>query len=167
MPEAKAKRPPTPGRRVGTKHRDMRWEAEGQIWDSRFEYEVFRVYRYKGIDIRRCTAQDSLRYTRPVRNAECTACGADSVVTTHTYTPDFFVSTGDEHGKRTGYYLEVKGYLRADRRSLLRALRKERKDVDLRVLCQRDYQITDKHTLVTWCEQYLKCPCHVWRGEPV
>lgn len=168
----KPKAPVTPGRRIGTKRRDMRWEAEGQVWDSRFEYEVFRGYRDAGIKIRRCTEADSLRYTAPVRNGVCTECHSRGVVTEHTYTPDFFVSVGEANARGAantgvsspGYYLEVKGYLRADRRSLLRALRKALPDVDLRLIAQRDYRVTKQLNLIGWAGKFLKCPAVVWSG---
>lgn len=167
--------PVTPGQRVGTKRRDMRWEAEGQTWDSRLEYEVYRVYRDAGYDIRRCTEQDSVRYTRPVRNGLCNGCGSNEVDSVHSYTADFFVSanqkaTGQQpSGNATpvaaaGHYLEVKGYLRADRRSLLRALRKARPDVDMRLIAQRDYKVTRTATLTQWARKYLRCPSALWTG---
>src|SRR5690348_8060904 len=82
-----------PGHRVGTKRRDMRWQDEsGEVWDSRFEYEVYRGYKAAGLSIRRCTEADSIRYTRQVRNGVCRKCNSNSVVTEHTYTPDFFIS---------------------------------------------------------------------------
>lgn len=171
----KPPRPVTPGVRVGTKRRDMRWQAEGQEWDSRLEYEVFRVYRDAGYNIRRCTAEDSVRYTRPVRNGVCNACGAVSVDSVHSYTADFFVFAGpkaeggqsaaaDAAVASAGHYLEVKGYLRADRRSLLRALRKARPDVDLRLIAQRDYRVTKTATLTQWARRYLRCPAILWNG---
>lgn len=165
----------TPGQRVGTKRRDMRWEAEGEVWDSRFEYEVFRGYRDAGWTVRRCTEADSLTYTRPVRNGVCGKCNSEEVASRHSYQPDLFVSPGPaQQGRKgstavdepAGYFVEAKGYLRADRRSLLRALRKARPDVDLRLVCQRDYRVSAKHSLISWARTFLKCPAAVWTGGP-
>lgn len=169
---AKAVRPgkcTAPGKKVGTKRRDMRWLApDGTEWDSCFEYEVFLAYQKAGINVRRTTEQDSLFFSRPVRNGVCEKCGACDVVSRHRYTPDLHASAEDnrERGglEAPGYLIETKGYLRAEQRSLLRALRKARPDVDLRAIVQRDYKV-GKGTICAWFRKYLKMPCVVWQGE--
>ncbi len=161
-----------PGRRVGTKRRDMRWLApDGTEWDSKFEYEIFLTYQKAGMHVRRTTEQDSLLFTRPVRNGACTECCSSEVVSRHTYTPDLFVSDaidrrqGPESALPTaGYYIEAKGYLRAEQRSLLRALRKARPDVDLRVIVQRDYKVTKSLTITEWVRKYLRARVAVWHS---
>jgi hypothetical protein len=147
----------------------MRWMApDGTEWDSKFEYEVFLTYQKAGLNVRRTTEQDSLLYTRAVRNGACTKCGSCEVVSRHSYTPDLHVSAEDnrEQGglQATSHYEEVKGYLRAEQRSLLRALRKARPDVDLRAVVQKDYKV-GKGTVCQWFRKYLKMPCVVWTGE--
>lgn len=158
-----------PGQKVGTKRRDMRWLApDGVEWDSRFEYEVFLAHQKAGLNVRRTTEQDTLSFTRPVRNGTCTNCGSCEVASRHRYTPDLHVDTEDnrEHSglETTGYAIETKGYLRADQRSLLRALRKARPDSDLRAIVQRDYKV-GKGTVCEWFRKFLKMPCVVWAGE--
>ena len=162
----------TPGTRVGTKRRDMRWRApDGTEWDSRFEYEVFLAYTAAGFQTRKATEQDCVTYSRPVRNGVCRKCGALEVATQHRYTPDLFVIP-PHAGKRGGmaqlgpFSLEVKGYLRAERRSLLRALCKAQPNLHLRLLVQRDYQVTKSLSLTEWARKFLHIPVAVWTGQP-
>lgn len=159
-----------PGKRVGTKRRDMRWLApDGTEWDSRFEYEVFLAYKQSGARVRRCGPEDRVSYTRPVRNAVCRGCTSADVVTTHIYTPDLFVDQDGHEGQEAGgpFVIECKGYLRADRRSLLRALCKARPDMRLRLIVQRDYPINKRGTTITeWARKFLRIPVAVWSGTP-
>jgi hypothetical protein len=150
----------------------MRWiDPEGKTWASRFEYEIFLGLRNAPAEIIPCAAgTDSFTYTNPVRLASCDDCGSTKIIQTRTYTPDFLVrpkgahhSTGAE--VRGKYYIEAKGYLRAERRRLLRAFRNTRPDIDLRLLVERDYRVTDKLTIVQWARRYLKCPVAVWNGK--
>lgn len=159
-----------PGRKVGTKRRDMRWLApDGTEWDSKFEYEIFLAYEKEGKSARRTTEQDSLLFTRPVRNGACTECESCTVVSRHRYTPDLYVGAEDnrEFGglQATSYYVEAKGYLRAEQRSLLRSLRKARPDVDLRLIVQRDYKVTKSLTITEWARKYLRVRAVVWAGR--
>jgi len=151
----------------------MRWEApDGSVWASRFEYEVYRGLKESGVAVRRTDEQDRLFYSRPIRKGTCAACGSSNVVSRHSYCPDLFVSTQQPDERRSGqsaavpaagYYIEAKGFFRADRRSLLRSLRKARPDVDLRLVVQRDYRITKRGlSLVQWIRKYLKCPVAIW-----
>lgn len=162
----------TPGKRVGTKHRDMRWEVDGEIWASRFEYEVYDAYRRAGYQVRKTTEQDRVAYTRPVRNGLCLQCGVREVASEHTYTADLsVVPKADRQQPHLDdgrpYLLEAKGYLRAERRSLLRALCKARPDLRLRLLVQRDYKVTSKLTITEWAAKYCKIPVAVFDGRPV
>jgi hypothetical protein len=168
-------RPVTAGSRVGHKRSDMRWiDPEGNTWASRFEYEVFLGIQSsapKGATVARCASgTDSFAYTNPVRLASCNDCGSAKVIQTRTYTPDFSVSSEGGYSSygaavRSVYYIEAKGYLRAERRRLLRAFRNGRPDIDLRMVVERDYRVTDKLTLVQWARKYLKCPVVVWTGK--
>jgi hypothetical protein len=167
----KAKPPPIAGERVGTKRSDMRWQSpDGSVWASRFEYAVYSALKDKGYDVRKTTEQDRMAYTSPVVNGKCTVCAADRVVTERHYTPDLFVvsrsgTTADpEDPSRRGYYIEAKGYLRGDRRSLLRAFRKSGPNCDLRMVVQRDYKV-GKSTLVGWATRLLKVPVTIWTGD--
>jgi len=158
-----------PGHKVGAKRRDMRWLApDGTEWDSKFEYEIFLTYQKVGLSVRRTNEQDRLLFTRPVRNGACTECDSCSVVSRHYYTPDIYVGAADDRERSglqaTGYYVEAKGYLRAEQRSLLRSLRKARPDVDLRLIVQRDYKVTSKLTITEWARKYLRVRAHVWNG---
>lgn len=164
------------GSRVGGKFRDMRWQSpDGAIWASRFEYGVYSKLRELGHDVRRTSPEDRISYTHPVRGGLCTQCNSHEVVTERHYTPDLFVvpragqgagrgDAGDPTAASRGYYIEAKGYLRADGRSLLRSLRKARPDIDLRILAQRDYKV-GKSTFTGWVTKFLKIPVHVWTTD--
>jgi hypothetical protein len=145
----------------------MRWQAEdGTVWASRFEYAVYSSLRERGVNVRRATAEDRLVYTHAVRNGVCKQCGSHSVVTERTYTPDLFIhpAARTKTDKHVGYLVEAKGYLRGDRRALLRSVRKAWPNVDLRLVIQRDYPV-GKSTLAGWATKYLKVPVHVWNGD--
>lgn len=169
-------RPATLGSRAGHKRSDMRWvDPTGKTWASRFEYEVFLglqagVYN-SGSSVSPCVSGvDSFTYTNPVRLASCDDCGSAKVIQTRTYTPDFRVYSQASVSRsgaevRSVYYIEAKGYLRAERRRLLRAFRNARPDIDLRMVVERDYKVTSKLTIVQWARRYLKLPCVVWTGK--
>lgn len=164
--KAKKKAAPTPGERVGTKRRDMRWKApDGTVWDSRFEYEVYLGFKERGISVRKLEApKDSLDYTSPVRGAECAKCGSNAVVQRRSITFDLLaVQEAGGGPERRSYRVEAKGYLRAPRRRLLRCFRQAWPSVDLRLVLQADYKV-GKGTVLEWCAKYLKCPAFVWKG---
>lgn len=166
-PRQKRTKPSTQGARVGTHKRDMRWQdPTGQVWDSRYEYELYTHLKAKGLYVQPTGEQDSFLYTSPVRSAVCTVCGSDRVAKNRSYTPDLFVSTKDVGGVSrdpSGYYVEAKGYLRKDRRALLRYFRKAQPNVDLRLVVQADNRATKQLRVVEWAQKYLKIPVAVWR----
>lgn len=175
---APAKKPAVAGQRVGTKRSDMRWLApDGTVWASRFEYAVYSKLKERGYDVRKTSEQDRMAYASPVVSGRCLQCGTDRVVTERHYTPDLFVvpRRADEASRagliedptspgRYGYYLEAKGYLRSERRSLLRAFRKTGPRCDLRLVLQRDYPV-GKSTLSGWATRLMKVPVHIWDGD--
>lgn len=173
----------TPGSRTGTKRSDFRWTApDGQVWASRFEFEVYTQLKEQGYAVRKTTKEDSLPYTSTVVGGKCLQCGSGKVAQEHTFTADLFVGSiqgdgGNNGGDRgsgdrrdagkdvpAGYYIECKGYLRASRRSLLRSFRKAQPDIDLRLVIQRDYPV-GKGSLTDWATKYLKVPVCVWKGS--
>lgn len=150
----------------------MRWQApDGTVWDSKFEYEVFLGLSGRtGYRVRKTAESDSVCYTRPIRNGACTRCPSREVVSEHTYTPDLHIVQEDSSkrgavGEAESYYVEAKGYLRADRRSLLRALCKARPDLHLRLLVQRDYRVSARLTITEWARKFLKIPVAIWPGD--
>jgi hypothetical protein len=160
----------TAGRRVGTKKRDMRWEVDGEIWASKFEFEV-----YDGLSkqlgsgqIRRCTEEDQLDYQSQCKNSNCAECGSNRVVQRRKFTPDLFVvspSAAGRGNKQSGYFIEAKGYLRADRRTLLRDFVKCHPNLDLRFVIEKDYKATSTLSLGQWIDRYLKKRWIVWNGR--
>jgi hypothetical protein len=143
----------------------MRWlDPYGNVWASRFEYAVYEALRAHEHNIRRCTVEDSMAYVSAVTGGRCADCGGSNVLTDRRYTPDFRVVPSGAIGE-VHYFIEAKGYLRAERRALLRAFRKARPDVDLRFLVQRDYRVTSKTTITQWVTKYMKCPVAVWTGN--
>lgn len=162
----------TPGKRVGIKRSDLRWQApDGTIWSSRYEFELFLQLKEQGYNVRKTTEKDSHSYTSPVRGGRCLECDSCKVVQQHSYTPDLFVGEEGRSDKPTDpsgyrdYLIEAKGYLRAPRRALLRHFRKARPDLDLRFVVQRDYRVTKHATIVEWARKYLKVPIVVWPGR--
>lgn len=156
------------GKRMGTKRRDMRFIApDGSEWDSRFEWIVYDAYKQAGSSVRRTEAggRDTLSYSEPVRSATCDSCGATAVSKSRRYTPDLFYHTGLPDNKEEGYYIEVKGYIRAEQRSLIRAFAKARKDVDLRYIYQRDFPVSRTSTVSSWHSKCVKRPYVIWDGK--
>jgi len=154
------------GRRVGTKRSDMRWEdPDGTIWASKWEYGVWLgISKELGSRAERCS--HAFNYASPVRQATCLHCGSSECVTFRTYTPDFYVhNKASADSERGGYYIEAKGYLRPQRRRLLRDFRKARQSIDLRLLFEKDYPATSSMSIVEWARRYLKCPVSVWNGK--
>lgn len=154
----------------------MRWLApDGTVWASRFEYAVYKTLKDKGYDVRKTGEQDRMAYASVVANGRCRGCRSTDVVAERHYTPDLFVvprrpiagirlCEDPTRPGRWGYYLEAKGYLRAERRTLLRAFRKTGPDCDLRLVVQRDYPV-GKSTLTGWASRLLKVPVAVWNGD--
>ena len=160
----------------------MRWIApNGVEWDSRWAYEVFRQIETSAPGSIRPTTpgvpgeSDTLTYSERIRHGSCDACGGTSISKHRVYTPDLFYLPSDACAKRKrlglstgtsdGYYVETKGYLRANKRSLLRAFHKARKDVAIRYILQRDYKVTKSLSAVGWITKFLKCPVIVWDGK--
>lgn len=166
---ASTKRCVVQGTRLGSKRRDMRWlSPDGVVWSSKFEYSVFVALKEQGYNVRKTGPEDSMAYTSTIKGGICSQCGSRAVAQEHRYTPDLFVDTtgrtGAASSANAGYYIEAKGYLRAERRSLLRAFRKEKPACDLRLVVQRDYKV-GKSTLTGWATKFLKVPVHVWDGK--
>ena len=142
------------GHRVGTKKRDMRWQSpDGVIWGSRFEYEAYLDLKNQGVNVRKTTEEDTFEYAEHIGSGRCLSCGSTSVIKPRTYTPDI-VANPDRPDRR--YYVEAKGYLRAESRSLIRAFHNSRPDVPLRFIIQRDYRVSTTLSFVQWIERYLK-----------
>ena len=82
------------------------------------------------------------KFERKVYNDLCNSFGKENVeyeterldyVTEHFYTPDFVITTPD--GK---IYVETKGYLRKEARTVLKAVQLCNPDVDLRIIFQQN-----------------------------
>jgi hypothetical protein len=173
----------TAGKRGGTKRRDMRWiTPDGQEWDSKYEYEVYKAGIDAKLPIRRTvkgkgnsTESDTLLYWHPNRSGSCFACGSTETGSTRSYTADLFCNTSlhsaksgnkDNHGAGlSGYYVDAKGYLRPNKRALLRSLVKARKDIDLRILLQRDFPVSKVSRASDWIRKYLKIKFAIWNGK--
>lgn len=157
------------GSRVGTKRSDFRWlDADGTVWASKFEYTVYKALKDAGVNVRKTTEEDSVPYQSTFTHAYCAGCQSTNVVQDRTFTPDLFVVLQAQPGRSElhgqGYSAEVKGYLRADRRKLLRDLRRAKPLHDLRFIIERDYKVTAKLSLSQWITKYLKCPVITWKG---
>lgn len=155
-----------PTRRKGDRHYDA---PDGSVWDSLFEYKVYlRLADEDGIRTRRTVpgSGDTFIYFDRPRSAICRNCGSDQVVQQRSYTPDLFCdpvqhSVQDRLDRDT--WVEAKGYLRGHDRRLLRCFVKERPDVNLWIIFQRDYYVTKPTAkrpgglrITEWAAKYLK-----------
>lgn len=64
-----------------------------------------------------------------------------------------------------GYYIDVKGYMRANKRSLLRSFCKARPDIALRILLQRDYPLSKTATIAQWLNKTVRIPYTIFTGR--
>lgn len=169
------RKPVNYGHRTGTKRSDRHWtDPEGNIWDSRYEYLVFRAYaEVKGLNVRRTTKSDTMAFVLSIARGQCLACGATTVGQQRTYTPDLHVTPSDTEPQAEPYYIEAKGYLRPKERSLLRAFYKAHPDAPVRFLLQRDFPAGAKSkvtgtrsSIVQWFAKFLpQFKVVVWNGK--
>ena len=141
--------------RVGRKRSDRRWlDPSGEQWASKYEWETYEHLRATGSRVRKCDSSDTLNYTECKKLCTCVECGSGNIVQERVYTPDLhIIPKGREYSE--GYYLEVKGYFRGDKRRLFRCFRDSRQDIDLRVVAQANTK-TGKLRLTEYFARYLK-----------
>lgn len=155
--------------RVGWKKSDRRWKApDGQIWASKFEWAVYDSLKSAGVNVRKCDASDSITYHQPKPNVRCMDCASGNCSQERTYTPDLYIiPEGESKAIRAGYYVEVKGYFRSEKRTLFRCLRNDRTDISIRCILEADHWVTKGKTRLTdYFKRYLKTtPVHVWNGD--
>src|SRR5208337_3161975 len=161
------------GKRAGTKRSDRHWiDPEGNIWDSRYEYLVFRAYADAGKEVRRTSKSDTFSFMPEISGGKCRACGATEVGQQRTYTPDLHVTADYPESPTVEYYIEAKGYLRAKERALLRAFYKANPNAPVRYLLQRDFPIGavskrtgTKGSIVQWFHKFLpNAKIALWTG---
>jgi hypothetical protein len=141
--------------RVGRKRSDRRWiDPSGEQWASRYEWETYEYLRAGGTDVRRCTEGDTITYREPKRGCVCLECGGGDIVQERRYTPDLFVIPKGK-SEADGYYIEVKGYFRGEKRRLFRCLRNDKPDIDIRVVANANPK-TGKLRLTEYFARYLK-----------
>ena len=153
--------------RVGSKRSDRRWkDPDGTVWPSRFEWEVYSTLKASGVDVRRCDAGDTIDYSEPKPNVSCLECGSSECAQNRKYTPDLYITTSTPDGA-SGYYVEVKGYFRNEKRKLFRCLRASRPDIDLRIIFGSNHWVTKGKTrLPNYFDSYIKnIPYHIWNGD--
>jgi hypothetical protein len=82
------------------------------------------------------------------------------------YTPDLFLRP-EGRPESDGYFIEVKGYFRREKRQLFRCMRNSRPDINLRLILEGDHWVTKGKTRMTdYAKRYLKTtPTHVWDGD--
>ena len=154
--------------RVGYKKSDRRWKdpETGEVWASKFEWEVYGALKAAGHDVRRCDSSDSISYSEPRPNVSCLECGSHRCAQDRTYTPDLYLrpKAGSHNGD--GYYIEVKGYFRNEKRRLFRCLRNSRPDIDLRCIFASNHWVTrGKTRLSDYFDRYIKSTPYVfWKG---
>lgn len=162
------------GHRTGTKKSDRHWtDPEGNIWDSRYEYLVFRAYAEAGHRVRRTTKGDSFSFVLSIKRGQCGACGSTEVGQLRTYTADLHVTADHTKHEALDYYVEAKGYLRPKERALLRAFYKANPNAPVRYLLQRDFpaskrsKVTGKQgSIVDWFHKFLpNAKLAIWSGN--
>ncbi len=157
--------------RVGVKRSDRRWkDPEGQVWASKFEWEVYQKLLDNGHAVRKCDSGDTFNYTQPRPNVKCLECGGCECVQERSYTPDLHIlRPRGGGGSSRGYYIEVKGYFREEKRRLFRCLRNSRPDVDLRVIFAADSWVRKGKTrLSDYFDRYVKnTPYYFWDGVDI
>lgn len=178
------KKPATAGHRVGTKRSDLRWQSpNGELWDSRLEAEIYESAKADKIPVRRCLKglpgkpdSDTLEYwSAGTGRLSCRACGSADVGQLRRYTADLVLGTrvlptgsGDEvHTPDSAgrCYIDIKGFVRSNKRSLLRAFHKARPEIDLRLILERDYKISKTSSFAQWCNRTLRVPYVLWNGH--
>lgn len=144
--------------RVGRKISDKRWkDSNGEVWASKFEADLYSYLQDCGSDVRRCAESDSFDYTEPKARARCLACGSGECVQDRVYTPDLYIVP--KSGATEGYYIEAKGYFRAEKRTLFRHFCKCHQNLDLRVVLEANHWVTrGKTRLKDYIERYCKLP---------
>lgn len=156
------------GQKLGTKRKDMRFlSPDGVEWDSKFEWQVWEAARVSNVRLSRADKEggvDTIPYFHQVRGTSCQDCGSARVGKVRGITPDFIVHDWHPIGKENGGYLETKGYMRADKRSLYRSLLKERPNLSLCLIIQSDYRV-GKGTFGQWISKILKVPYFHWKGK--
>jgi hypothetical protein len=154
--------------RVGTRRSDRRWKArDGVVWASKFEWEVYDALLRGGINVRKCDESDTITYHQSRPNVECLDCGSSRCSQARTYTPDLHITPQGKGSDSTGYYIEVKGYFRDEKRRLFRCLRQSRQDVDIRCIFASDHWVRKGKTrLSDYFTRYIKnTPFFFWEGE--
>jgi hypothetical protein len=129
------------GHKTGTKKSDRHWtDPDGNKWDSRYEYTVYREFA-KSHEVRRTTKSDTFSFTLPIKRGKCASCGSTEVGQQRTYTPDLHVISINDEYKAEHYYTEIKGFLRPKERTLFACFHKENPDALVRVLFQRNFPV--------------------------
>lgn len=129
-------------------------DDQGRKWDSKFEWRIVKWLEDRGISYD--PQPRSFDYTTPVRSGQCLDCQGTRIAKKRVYTPDLHI-----HG--TDFYVEAKGYMRADRRSQLQTFMRTRRDVPVRFVFQanRDLPLLRTPDYLTWAD-YYKCKALVW-----
>jgi len=161
------------GHKAGKHKSDRHWiDPEGNKWDSRYEYVIWRAFSETSRKVRRTDKGDTMAFTLPIKGGKCGDCGSAKVGQQRTYTPDLHVAAYNPKHEAEYYYVEAKGYLRAKERSLLRAFYKAHPDAPVRFLFQRDFPATarskttgHRSSIMQWFAKFLpNFKAEVWNG---
>lgn len=92
--------------------------------------------------------KETFEYFLPVYKAKCAECGSGAIQKRHTYTPDFFLPSG--------IIVETKGYFKAKDRKILKALKEQRPDLDIRIVFEANGKLrrNTTTTYTDWCDQF-------------
>lgn len=105
---------------------------KGQQYRSGFEVKVAKQLDELGVKF----TYESRRiyYTLPVHKGACAECDSNKVVSNHFYTPDFLLENG--------IVLEAKGKLDSKHRRILKAIKDQHPEEDLRLIFMLDNKIS-------------------------
>ena len=137
--------------RIGHKRSDMRYRDEtGTEWASKLESDVYEWLTRNAASARKAeSGRDSVAYQTAVRGGTCGECGCTRILQNHTYTPDIFAV--DAWPNKPGpVTLEVKGFLRAKDKRILRAVVKAGVISNMCLLFGRRHDKT-----VEWAKKFL------------
>lgn len=125
--------------------RVRRWKFENWTMNSKFELDVAKDLREKGINFD--YEMQSFTYVVDVMHTVCPECGHKPAIKYARYTPDFFLPNG--------IIVETKGRWTSEDRKKMVAMVEQYPELDIRMLFRADNWLTKKHrdSYSTWCDK--------------
>ena len=128
----------------------------GIVCASKHEKAVIQILIDESVEFE--YEPDSIKYRTKVRNGACGTCGKSDVYQERSYTPDVRFANG--------IYLEIKGKLTPQKRTLMRQFVKCHPELDLRFIFQNDGWLT-KRKRTSYSEWAMGIGCGATVGQAV